>query len=363
MRKTLSTLQYGAVIAGLASMLALLVSSPVFAQDGPASQEGKFIPQDVSGVEEGKAPGWHPFLKGSANLSLSHNDNVVGTPDGTNLNFGFLINGALDYLSLDKQHEWTNSLNWQLGFTRTPLIDKVVKNLDGLDFETTYLYHIPAVPWLGPFASFQLKTVVFKSDAIFAEDKDVVRYLSNGQPENGFDNDDNPIPTTIEAKTKIRLTKAFSPTTLRESLGIFAKPVEKPLITLDFRVGWGFWETFVRNGYAIEDAGANPLVLRRMEDVVELGPELRIGAKGNINEFVTYAAKALFMYPVYQSEDNEFDGIDKLNTEFEFLLGVKLAEWASLDYTFKAYKLPVIFDGWQVQNGLLLSLNVSIVGE
>ena len=59
----------------------------------------------------------------------------------------------------------------------------------------------------------------------------------------------------------------------------------------------------------------------------------------------------------------DFETMEKLNMEFDFNLGVKLWDWASIDYIFKAYKLPMIFNDWQIMNSLLVSINFSIVSD
>ncbi len=352
--------------------LTFAASTALAQADGDAQPD--LVPDSSEGLDDGTQPGWHPLLRVSANLAVGHNKNVPGNPDGTNFNFGYLINGGLGYLNDTKEHEWANTLLWQLGYTRTPVVDAALKSMDVIDFKSTYLYHIPAVPWLGPFVAFRLSTAMLPGYDVRADDANVLKLRAT--EEQLFDDEDNLIDEdgnqitefhesveTVSGGKKIDLTGAFAPLTLRESVGLFAIPVDKKAFKLDIRAGFGVWETFVRDGYVIEDNEKTEtlLELRQMQDTVQMGPELGINIKGLIETNVTYAFNALFMQPVYHTADTDLEGIDLLNIELEFLLGIKLWEWASIDYSFKAYKQPLIVDDWQIQNGLLLSINFSIV--
>ena len=83
----------------------------------------EIVDKPKTAVEEGKKPGFQPMLKGAAKLAVGHSKNVTGTTDGTTLNFGYLINSALNYRNETLAHEWQNTLTLQLGYTRTPSID------------------------------------------------------------------------------------------------------------------------------------------------------------------------------------------------------------------------------------------------
>ncbi|MCP4599420.1 MAG: hypothetical protein GY847_02605 [Proteobacteria bacterium] len=351
----------------------VLGAGNALAQDGGDAQPD-LVPDSAEGLDEGTQPGWHPLLKASFNFALGHNSNVPGNVDGSNLNFGYLINGGLGYLNDTKEHEWLNALLWQLGYTRTPVVDALIKSVDGIDFKSTYLYHIPAIPWFGPFVAFRMSTPMLPGYDIRPGDSNVLKLSPTEEQQfdddgNLVDEDGNAIDAnhervdTILGGNNINLTGPFAPLTLRESLGLFAIPVDKKAFKLDIRLGFGIWETFARDGYLVEDNEdtAEILELRQMQDPVQAGPELGFTASGLIRDNVTYAFNALLMQPVYHNADTDLEGFELLNAEFEFLLGIKLWEWASLDYSFKAYKQPLIVDDWQIQNGLLFSVNFSIV--
>jgi hypothetical protein len=135
-------------------------------------------------------------------------------------------------------------------------------------------------------------------------------------------------------------------------------------VKFDARLGFGAWETFVRDGYFVEDNAdtADLLELRQMQDSVQIGPELGMILSGAAKEILTYRASALFMQPVYvrQDIDTKIEGIDRMNMEFEVGLGVKITKYMAVNYTFKAYRQPLIIDDWQIQNNLLFSVGFAI---
>jgi hypothetical protein len=156
---------------------------------------------------------------------------------------------------------------------------------------------------------------------------------------------------------------------------MFAIPLDKPWMKIDFRLGWGVWEVFIRDGedymvddtITVEDATTGEetdyLVLRQMQDSVQTGPEFGVILKGIVAERFTYRANALFMQPVWTSDViTDLDGWELLNMEFEAIMGVKLWKFLSIDYIFRAYKQPLVVEDWQFQNNLLLSVGFDIIG-
>jgi hypothetical protein len=67
------------------------------------------------------------------------------------------------------------------------------------------------------------------------------------------------------------------------------------------------------------------------------------------------------MYPFWSDVEKTPTGTDALNSEFTIGVNVKLADWAGLDYAFKAVRYPLIVDDWQISNSLLLSITAAIL--
>jgi len=336
----------------IASLLALALTLS-FAQGAAAQDDPGYIPEEVDSSVEEDGSGWDPALSASANLSMSHNKSVVGNVDGLSLSAGLMVNGSLVYLGPKKIHEWRNNLSWGLGTTRTPALPKFVKSLDSLGFDTMYLLHVPKAPWFGPFAGFEMGTSIFPTKANYAADVTVTRNPLEGDAET----------ETVASLGDVDLTKAFAPTSLRESVGVFARPVEKEPIALEIRTGVGAWETFVRDGYTVDadNSTDTEIVLNQMQDSVQFGGEFNLTATGAIAQNVSYTGRAAIMMPFVHNVETDLSGHELFNYDFEILIGVKLAQWASLDYQFKAYRVPLVYEGWQIQNGLLLSFTANLI--
>jgi len=317
-----------------------------------AQTEGKYVPEKPAAPAEGKAAGWHPLLKAAANVSFNHNRSVVGSVDGANWNIGTLINGGLGWLNAGG-HSWENNLKWQLNYTRTPTLSRFTKSIDALDFNSTYLYNIPSIKWLGPFAELVLQTAVFPGYDVRSANVTVIKLDKDGNAS---------APETIAAREDISLTGAFAPALVKESAGVFADALDRKEIKLNFRAGMSAWEIWARDGYTVADNAATPeLELKIIQDSVSFGSGAIARATGAIRPEVTYEAKAEAMYPFVHSSKTSLSGIDLMNLDFNFLLQVKLQKYLSLDYTFKALRLPLIADKWQIQNGLLLSATFELV--
>ncbi|MBU1239930.1 hypothetical protein KKF84_05450 [Myxococcota bacterium] len=302
-----------------------------------------------------KKYGWHPMLKTSGTVSWSKSKDVVGQTDGSTWNLGYILTGQLIYLS-KTGHEWKNDLGWQLNFVKTPLIDQFSKSLDNFEISSAYLYHFPKVKWMGPYGQLGMRTSMLDGYMLNASGADLnIRFLNAKGEE---------IRTaTYAAQDSVDLTKPFSPTVLKESIGFFMKPFERPWAKPYIQLGGGAWEIYGRNGWTVADDAAttDALEVKALEDTIQMGVELNLVMTGTIKKDINYSLKANFMMPVYTNSETSLSGMDLLNMDFEFKAGYKLSKYFSLDYSFKAVKIPLVSDKWQIQNGLVLSFNIALI--
>jgi len=315
-----------------------------------AAQQPDLVPDKVETSAEKKEPGWHPMLKASGTMAFSHAKNVVGTDDGATWNLGLAVNGGLDWRH-GQGHVWENLLAYQLTYTKTPLLEDFVKSLDNLDFRSTYMYEIQKVDWLGPFVSFRLITALLPGYLLRPGERTLKK----------IDVEATETTETLAASTRLDLTGSFAPMTLRESAGLFVNPVTKKVFDSQARLGVGAWEVFTRDGWALDSDADGILTVKQMQDSVQMGGEFEMAAKGVLATGVNYGARVGFMQPLYHNAETDLEGLELINQEYEATLGVKLAEWASLDYAFKAFKYPLIVDRLQVSNSLLLTVTASIL--
>ena len=303
--------------------------------------------------EEDVKYGWDGMLKGSGSFAFTHSDSMVGIKDGMNINLGLTMNGGLDFLS-KKGHMWQSKLDWQLSYIYTDVLDMFTKGLDSLVINSAYLYQIPRAKYLGPFVSLTLKATLFPGYDVRTTDT-VVRYLD------AEGNEEKTEP--VEARDKIDLTPGFAPATLRESVGIFFDAMKIKPFAVQFRAGVGAWETFVSNGYSLADNESTPEIeIKAMQDSVQFGAEFKTFISGVLyKDIINYDFKLELMYPFVHNVDTELSGMDLFNIEIEYKVGFRIAKWLSIDYILKAYHVPFIYDGWQVQNGVFMVVTVGIL--
>lgn len=342
-----------------ALLLGLGLVGQAHAQDdfvnGKAVEEGVLAGATPEKAEE--PDGWTFRLEVGSNVSVSSASNVVGSVEGTTYQIGFLVNGEARLKA--GQHEWNNTLALNHQQTKTPSIDPFVKTADNLELRSMYLYHLPSVPWLGPFARARLQTQVLSGYLIRGEQVDVTV--------NGAVTREDVAPGT-----RVDLTSPFEPLLLRESTGFFARPWDSKAFRLTSTLGAGAQQVISQGGFAITDevdaADGNDkqITLSEIESTNQIGAELEAEATGAINEQVGYTLSANLLYPFVTSTDvtadgRKLEGAALMNIDLGAKLAVKLSKWASLDYVLSARRIPLVLDEWQVTNALLLSATFNVL--
>lgn len=332
MRATLTT--RALVLSG-----ALLSAGPSFAAADPG-----LLPKEGEVVKDKKPEGWDPGLTLGVSFAVSSNSNFVGQPNGNSLTGGLNLLGTLDYLQ--GVIDWRNLLKINEVFTQTPIIDDFVKTIDQLYFESILYYRVSDT--FGPFVSFKLDTTLLEGRDVRAADVD---YALGGE-------------TVAEDVTSIKLTDPFQPLSLKEALGVFLRPISKKTIEVDIRAGFGASETFADGARLVTDDAATDgiIELTALEDVIQAGAVLEVGAKGELEDGrVNYGAHAEVMMPFVNDDPAERSVTDLTNFDISAKLGFKLFSWASLDYELKVLRMPQLVDDWQIQNNLLLTFSYALV--
>lgn len=310
-----------------------------------------------------KKEGWFPKLSLGVNMSLAHAANVPGVDDGVAFSLGVVINGSLLYLK--DQHEWKTDLTAIHTQTKTPTIDPFVKTADNFDLGSFYTYRFKSKYKIGIFGGLNINTALFPTNLVVASDTNYVKVNADGTKV-GTEDPNNPgtiIPevTRLQKNIALNLTGPFNPFIFKQKLGVSSKPYEDKLATLDLKVSLAAQQVFA-SGLTVQDDAATPeLELRLLQDYVQLGMELNIGISGNISKRVIYEFKADLMLPFVTSIPTNLSGFELLNADLSFKVGVKLAKWASLDYVFRALRVPLLTNKWQVTNNLVLNIKADFL--
>lgn len=330
-----------------ACALSTLLVAPVMAQDDYIKGEAVVEKMEKPAAQ---ADGWTFRLEVGSNVSVNSSSNVVGAVEGTTYQVGFLVNGEAQLKA--GQHEWNNKLALNHQQTKTPSIDPFVKTADNLELTSMYLYRLESVPWIGPFARARLQTQVLNGYLIRGEQVDV-----NGAI----------VREGLGPGRRVKLTSAFEPLLLRQSSGLFARPVDSKSIRFTATLGAGAQEIISQGGFAITeevdaaDGNDKQITLAEIESTNQIGAEVEAEATGALTETVSYTLTANLLYPFVTSVDTDLEGTELMNTELGAKLAVKLSKWASLDYVLTARRLPLIVRDWQVTNGLLLSATFNLL--
>jgi hypothetical protein len=325
-----------------------LAPSPALALDKDYIVKPKFDDK-----EDKVGEGWTLFAQAGSNVSLSTSTNVVGQQDGTSFTFGLSVAARLAFLR--SGHEWRNILGLTELESSTAATGRLVKTTDSFKFDTLYLYHPKRIPWLGPFARLGFETSILPgydtrtSDVVYR-----VKFLDG---------------TTADSLPKaiFHLTDSFKPFSLKESLGAFAKALDRKDLTLEVHLGLGSRETFADGQLVTNDDKdtKNIIELDEIESYTQIGGELAILMNGTLLEDrLSYAISVESLLPFYSSGTNAGKNVlDLTSLEIGAKLSYKVTSWASLSYELKAVRLPKTLDAFQVQNLLLLAFSYSYTNK
>ena len=331
-----------------AALAALLLTA---SWSAPALALKKEIVDEKIEKTEAKAEGWEGKIKLGANISLSSSNNVVGAQDGVTFAMGAAFEGELSLVR--GGHEWRNRLEINETFTKTPTIDRVIKSTDFLLFDSVYLYTFEAWPWIGPFVRFGLKTALLPGYDVQAQEHTYTTTKLDGST------------FTEPNKDSKRLTDSFMPLLLKQSAGAFGKPYKEKFFGIELRLGLGAQEFFGDDQLATTKVNSDTktVSVKELQDYQQVGGEASVQIDGSVYEDkISYRVYAEAMIPFYTSIDDKEDrnAGELTNVELGAGLNFKLVEWASLVYEFKAVRLPLVVDEFQIQNNLLLSFSYSM---
>lgn len=293
--------------------------------------------------------GWFPKLSAGLTLSMVHNHNVPGIDDGLNLSIGVVVTGELAYLY--HGHEWNTKLKFLHTQSKTPSVDPFLKTADELDLKTIYQYRFKRFHRLATFGGLHMTAAVFPGHLVSSADTALTKLNVDGTTTADF----------TEANNRYNLTPAFSPAMFKQFAGVGIRPSADPMATLDIELSFAAQEVWAR-GYTVKDDAATPeMELLELRNFQQLGPQLVVALEGQLKKRLTYAFRAEFMLPTYISVESPLRGFDLLSADVSFKVGVKVANWASLDYVFSAKRFPLIIDQWQVLNNLVLSITAHVL--
>ncbi len=317
----------------------LLLTTSVFASD-IIKEEVKNAPTKVTSKD-----GFHSNLSISSNFIFANSKDVIGQQDGTNITIGFASKGGFTYLK--GANEVLFNMNISEQFTRTPELERFIKSSDLAKFDTSYLYHVSSV-W-GPFAKLALDTSLLPG---YSETKDKVNYK---------------LPDGLIKNTKsMKLVSSLQPMIIKETVGLFYRPIDKKAIYFQVNAGAGTIQTIADGGYIVKNDDATPEIdLMELKSYNELGSSIYMDLHGTIKTMsvIDYKATLELMTPFLNDDPQKRAAGELTNIDFNLTLSSKITSWLSLNYELKIIKKPQLLDKYQIQNTLMISLNYILLGK
>jgi hypothetical protein len=338
------------IVTAAVWLSATLFSVRMSAQPAPRQGDGT----DASAkkkkeAEKKEKKRWSYKVKAGLNTSLVHNKNVPGIDDGLNATIGALVESEVTYEIAP--HTWGARLKIVHTRAKTPTLDPFIKTADELNLKTFYKYDLGVWDKLSLIGSVQLITALFPGNLVYADSTTLIKNNLDGST----------IFVQAFPHEPYEITPAFSPTLLKQAVGVTAQPATDPVASLDLTVTMAGLEVWAR-GYTVDDDGDTPEIeLTELQSYQQVGPQLEAVLAGKIKEKLSYSFAAELMFPVYTSVDTELSGFNLMNADITFELSVEIKKWASLSYAFSAKRNPILLDEWQILNNLVLSLTASVM--
>lgn len=290
-----------------------------------------------------RADGWHQVFSGDLGLNLTDMDNVAGKKDGLNstLNIGIKYQANL----YQGSNELRNTVSISESLNRTPSYDGTVHANDELKLESIYLFNFDNLTWMSPYVSVVGTTNLFKA----------YDYQQTAKVYN------DPTKGASVARNRYQLLEGFGVINLQETVGGLFKIHKSKDIAVEGRVGVGAKQIFADDQLSVIDGDAAVVQLNELSDVRMTGIEAGLEAKGvALGSRVEYTAYAKAFAPFHHSPETpatkDLDMGELTSTELGARLNFKLVDWASIVYEWKHLREPLLLDGPQITQNLLLNV-------
>lgn len=329
------------------AILALGVSSQAWAQSDtpPASTAAINMPASLAQTDRVKVNGWDNYLNLGLTGNLTDNHKVVGKTEGQATTVGTKIEGALDLK--EQGQEWLNSLNLLLSYNRTPQLGRYTKSDDTFEAESLYKYYLSN--FSGAFARLNIDTALVDGYDDREADTDYIIRKPNGE-------------TQLLTTDHLKLTQGLRPFKVRESIGVFTNIFDRPLFNMDIKGGVGMRQVVAAHQRVLADDATTPIIeVDQLQNTQKAGYEIGSEIGGATEDKrISYKISMNALFPFYENPDDGKTGrtiFQKRVLDLNGKLSFKLADWASLDYTYKMVRDPSILPDAQVTQSFLFSLN------
>lgn len=332
----------------LATVLLAVAAIPIptRAQSDPVQADKA---EKVKAEPDGPPSDWTGSLSIGGNANVTSNEDVVGQTDGLYQVYGLTVSGETTYRN--RADGFRGQLLINETFAQTPSIGQFVKNTDSVDVEGIYNRYL--LSWSGLFGRLGVQSTIFENFSVTGSP----RAYRIARPDGSV--------STRSATTRFQLSDAFRPTSLNQSIGLFASPYESTEFNLRTRLGVGARETFARGVLVVDDdEETSELDVRELESVYQGGVQAFVGANGSFPERnLTYEAGATGLLPILNNDPEDRSAVDLTRVGVTAGLTFAAFDWLSTSYNLEVTRDLQLVDATQVQHNVLLTLKYDLISE
>lgn len=320
---------------------------------------GVLQPNDPSTGERRQLGSWRPSLNVGANGSMVHNQNVVGAFNQTQFTGTAFIDGQLIYN--EEAHRLSMLLQVEEGISQIRPQDgeplPLVKATDRLRLDTLYTYSLRRD--IGPYARVSAQSQAFPTEVLVAEDTTIRTRDARGVILNSTD---------VNANESFRLANAWTPTLLREGVGINKSFARKNRSNaFNWRLGYGMRQNIYDDTLVLDDLpDTAALEYTAVDSFYEEGIETTVVASFRLPGWVVYSTNieifadfGTFVSPWSRTERGNLP-YPPWSVNWRNTLALRLTRNLSLNYYANIAIEPKVIDRPQVQQSLLLRAAWSI---
>ena len=195
-------------------------------------------------------------------------------------------------------------------------------------------------PDVGPYVRVGLLTNARVSDTLFTEPTTVAIARVDGTLDE----------RRLTANGTLRTGGALSPLLLREGLGVNARLVRLPTLTLDWRGGFGLRQNWFRRALFLDDDPRTPaLDYREAASFHDVGGETTIVVSGRYRFLTLNSSLDLF---------SDLGGVRHLTVDWRNTITWQVTSGLSLNYSFDIARIPQIRSDNQITQALLLGVTL-----
>jgi hypothetical protein len=273
------------------------------------------------------------------NMGLSESDHVVGVADQLVLSGDFFLDGYAAYEQGSQSFVGLLALE-EGGVLVDPAEGAplpVQQSKDRLRIDAVYTFYFN--DWVGPYLALGNLTSLFPARVIATDDMVVRRIFADGSRADIF----------IPASGAHRTSGPLGSVQFSEGIGLNLRLIRSRNIDSNFRLGLGLRQTSFNEAFVQDDNSTTPEVeFRELVSFNQEGYESVLTATVRILGNLTYTTEAEVF--------TDFVALNRPTLSWQNTVSLRLAAFASIDYSLDVIDSPKVSDELQITQNVLLRM-------